>query len=175
MGAFVLRGPLSREHIQELMRSKRSSAAATATKFAGSMAKGNDSTSSSVRPIVPADIDEKFLQLAKTPRAGAKLIYRPAILGQASMHFVRATSDVTTGKIPVGWFPSPTRSRNPSGTSRSPFLRVYSSLARNRSPILFSPTCPRPLLRRRISSSGTRSSRSSCSATSKLPSFRARP
>jgi len=89
-----LRGPLSKEHIQELMRPKRSAAAATVTKFAGGAAKGDKSSGSSARPIVPADIDEKFLQCTKAPRAGAKTIYRPAILGQASMHFVRATSSV---------------------------------------------------------------------------------
>jgi len=89
-----LRGPLSREHIQDLMRDKRTAAAATSTKFAGSVAKGDKKSGSSARPIVPADIDEKFLQYSKAPRSGAKLIYRPAILGQASMHFVRATNMV---------------------------------------------------------------------------------
>jgi len=89
-----LRGPLSREHIQSLMSGKRSAAAATATKFAGSLSSGDKKSGASARPIVPADIDEKFLQYSKSPRSGAKLIYRPAILGQAAMHFVRATNNI---------------------------------------------------------------------------------
>ncbi len=87
-----LRGPLSREHIQLLMRDKRADAAATATKFASPVA-SDSSASTSTRPIVPANVVEKFA-LHQKPRAGAKLVYRPAILGQAAVHFVRATSDV---------------------------------------------------------------------------------
>jgi len=89
-----LRGPLSKEHIQILMQAKRSTAAANVTKFAGSLPKGDQQSGSAVRPILLADIDEKFLLCSKPPQAGCKKIYRPAILGQASTHFVRATNAV---------------------------------------------------------------------------------
>jgi hypothetical protein len=87
-----LRGPLSREHIQTLMREKRSAAAATSAKFASPVA-SDPSVPSTTRPIVPANVVERFA-LHEKPRPGSKLVYRPAIVGQASMHFVRATSDI---------------------------------------------------------------------------------
>ena len=126
-----LRGPLSREHIQELMRDKRTAAAATSTKFAGSIAKGDKKSGSSARPIVPADIDEKFLQYSKSPRTGSKLIYRPAILGQASLHFVRATNtidywDDTSLMLPVSE-EAPDPFWNPSVTISDGVLELGSS------------------------------------------------
>jgi hypothetical protein len=87
-----LRGPLSREHIQTLMREKRSAAAATSAKFASPVA-SDPSAPATTRPIVPANVVERFA-LHEKPRPGSKLVYRPAIVGQASMHFVRATSDI---------------------------------------------------------------------------------
>jgi hypothetical protein len=87
-----LRGPLSREHIQTLMRDKRTAAAATSSKFASPVA-SDPSAPSTTRPIVPANVVERFA-LHEKPRPGAKLVYRPAIVGQASMHFVRATNDI---------------------------------------------------------------------------------
>ncbi len=87
-----LRGPLSREHIQMLMREKRTAAAVTSTKFASPVS-SDPSAPSITRPIVPANVVERFA-LHEKPRPGSKLVYRPAIVGQASMHFVRATSDI---------------------------------------------------------------------------------
>ncbi len=74
------------------MNEKRSSMAGQVTKFAG--AASQSSGTASKRPILQAGIAECFLQLTATPRTGSKLVYRPAILGQASMHFVRATNNV---------------------------------------------------------------------------------
>jgi hypothetical protein len=88
-----LRGPLSKEHIQSLMRDKRTQAAATSAKFASPVGTSEASGPTKTRPIVPANVVEKFA-LHERPRQEAKLVYRPAILGQAGVHFVRATSDI---------------------------------------------------------------------------------
>jgi Bacterial protein of unknown function (DUF853) len=97
-----LRGPLSREHIKTLMADRRTK---STPKSAGSSASASDSApssssgspatqSSSSRPIVPADVNERFWVPNKVPKANSKTIYRPAILGQASLHFVRATASI---------------------------------------------------------------------------------
>jgi hypothetical protein len=88
-----LRGPLSRSHIQSLMDSKRSAAQSGSSKAAGASSHAG-TAKSGARPIVPADVTERFWFPRRTPASGNKVVYRPAVLAQASIHFVRATSEV---------------------------------------------------------------------------------
>ncbi len=87
-----LKGPLSRDEIQKLMKEKRAASAASIAKF--STAVSGDSQSkgpTDARPIVPANVEERFLLATKRLRDGAKQVYRPAVLGQSSLHYVQAS------------------------------------------------------------------------------------
>ena len=48
------------------------------------------------RPVLPAGIHEDFLDSADVRRALATVVYRPALLGRARMHYVDRTLDVDT-------------------------------------------------------------------------------
>lgn len=90
-----LRGPLSRDQISTLMAEKKNLASNKGS--AQSSARSTGSTSSAEsgsRPIVPADVTERFLIPTKISGPKNRLIYRPAILGQASIHFVKALANV---------------------------------------------------------------------------------
>ncbi len=82
-----LRGPLSRQQIQTLMDRKRSGTPTSST-IRSPISVSNSGT----RPIVPADVVEKFLHPTLRASTGSRMVYRPAILAQASLHFVKAAS-----------------------------------------------------------------------------------
>lgn len=48
----------------------------------------------SKRPVIPAAVTERFLEPSGRLLAGFRLVYRPAILGAGSLHYVRAAGDV---------------------------------------------------------------------------------
>ena len=96
-----LRGPLSREQIIRLMHEKRTAAKGSSgvvspnsspTIAATSAAKS--SAIDSNQPVVPGDVTQKFWQIQKFASPKAKLVYLPALLGQATVHFVRSSVDV---------------------------------------------------------------------------------
>lgn len=89
-----LRGPLSRDQISKLMAHKRKQPqpSASSRQAAGSLSTAGGE--SNTRPIVPADVTEKFLIPTKIAGAKARMIYRPAILSQSSIHFVKSSADV---------------------------------------------------------------------------------
>lgn len=103
-----LRGPLSRPEISSLMQSKKGAAAAKPTVSANQesaqvqipadpSATGNvSSKQASGPPIVPPGIDVRYIVPNKAFRASNRLEYRPALLANASIHFVRATGDIDT-------------------------------------------------------------------------------
>ncbi|MFY8201405.1 MAG: ATP-binding protein, partial [Pirellula staleyi] len=90
-----LRGPLSRDQISTLMAEKKNLAMnkRSAQSPASSNGRASDAESGS-RPILPADVTERFLFPTKVPGPKNRLIYRPAILGQASIHFVKSSANV---------------------------------------------------------------------------------
>lgn len=88
-----LRGPLSRQQIQALMRSRL--AATTTTSITSTESSSVVPTDSSgARPILPNDITELFWVPSRIAKNAAKIVYRPALLGQASQHFVKATNKI---------------------------------------------------------------------------------
>lgn len=89
-----LRGPLSRDQISKLMADKRKQPqpSASSRQAAGSLSTAGGE--SNTRPIVPADVTEKFLIPTKIAGAKARMVYRPAILSQSSIHFVKSSADV---------------------------------------------------------------------------------
>jgi len=94
-----LRGPLTREQISALMKERK---AASATTNSPSVEVKRESASgggtSDQRPVVPPDITERFLPLRAAIPTGGKLVYRPALLGVAKVHFAQAASGVDAWK-----------------------------------------------------------------------------
>ena len=86
-----LRGPLSRDQIGSLMADKRQ--ARLVSGVAASQPVTPDA-SSNQRPSVPPGIDEVFLTPCREPSGEERLVYRPAVMGLARVHFSKSTAKV---------------------------------------------------------------------------------
>jgi len=88
-----LRGPLTRAQIQRLTESAPipKAVSARASRPAAAPA-GAPAPASVPRPVAPPDAGESFVVPTSPPPAGSRLLYRPALLGAADLHFV-ATKD----------------------------------------------------------------------------------
>jgi len=99
-----LRGPLTREQIQTLMAPRKqatapatipvsvassSSAASSSSPSAVTSATvpSSSSAAGSARPVVPPDVPEFFVPRRARAQAGESLLYRPALLGVARLHY----------------------------------------------------------------------------------------
>lgn len=91
-----LRGPLSRDQISKLMSEKKRAAQSNGSgRSAGGAISGmGTAKNAGARPIVPTDVTEKFLIPSKVSGSKSKTIYRPAVLCQSSIHFVKSTAGV---------------------------------------------------------------------------------
>lgn len=94
-----LAGPLARDKIALLMQDRKrlktvsdSSGVETARSSSSTVSSAVSATPS--RPVVPNGVPEKFLVPTIRSDAGAKQIYRPAVYGEGSAHYVRASSDL---------------------------------------------------------------------------------
>ena len=86
-----LRGPLSRDQISKLMATKKKhQASSTSARVSASSSTGSNAESGT-RPILPNGVSEKFLVPTKISAAKNRVVYRPAILSQSSIHFVKST------------------------------------------------------------------------------------
>jgi hypothetical protein len=95
-----LAGPLARAQISELMapaKAARQSAASSAQESVDAAA------AQTARPIAPAGIEERFVAPERTPRDGARCVYRPAVLGRASLHYVRSSADLDLWRDEQRW------------------------------------------------------------------------
>jgi hypothetical protein len=87
-----LRGPLTRDQIATLMRSRTSAApagdsgAAAARPAMPTVGAASESTS---RPVLPPDVQQVFLPRRGKAAAGEKTVYRPALLGAAKLHYAQ--------------------------------------------------------------------------------------
>ena len=86
-----LAGPLARGQISKLMAPRREASAGKLDERKQSMAAD---IAAATRPVPPAGIDEQFLASTAMPEDGAKLVYRPALFNEASIHFVKSTADL---------------------------------------------------------------------------------
>lgn len=86
-----LAGPLARRQISDLMADRKEAAKAKREDESESIAKEPQAME---RPVVPSGIDERFLGLSQSADHGCKKVYRPALLGKASLHFVRSSADL---------------------------------------------------------------------------------
>jgi len=99
-----LAGPLTREQIRKLAPSADEASqanVASAQRAAGErspreavVSATTASASATTRPTTPAGISERFLPVEKLPAASEHLLYRPALLGVASLHYALAKADV---------------------------------------------------------------------------------
>jgi len=125
-----LRGPLTRNQIKILMdpvkaqMPKSQAPASQAPSFtapssgqvaaAAAPAQARQAAVPSGRPVIPPDVSQYFVP-ARGSQAGSNLLYRPAVLGVAQVHFMDAKSgidttddtaavtDITDDPIPVNW------------------------------------------------------------------------
>lgn len=98
-----LRGPLTRDQIRVLMEERQGAAAAEAVTSAPAESSvavpAATSLDTSIGPAVsagdvPAGIPQRYVSLPLPVPDGARVVYQPALLGMAQLHFVRASSHV---------------------------------------------------------------------------------
>ena len=109
-----LRGPLARQDIQKLMAGRKALASATpvAASTAASTAASSETPPSTsapsataptaaskpaiknARPIVAADVTERFIEPTRTPGPRDAIEYRPALMGKAACHYIKASADL---------------------------------------------------------------------------------
>jgi hypothetical protein len=93
-----LRGPLTRDQISRLMEGRKQTVPPPAVEIPAprkipSVAPDAAATESD-RPVVPPAIDEFFLPSSGRARAAGQLLYRPALFGVATLHYVKASADI---------------------------------------------------------------------------------
>ncbi|MCX5740445.1 MAG: ATP-binding protein, partial [Proteobacteria bacterium] len=90
-----LAGPLTRDQIRRITPPQTSEASAQR----GVAERSHQdvvasATTLPTRPTTPAGINERFLPIAQQPSSGEHLLYRPSLLGVASLHYALAKVDV---------------------------------------------------------------------------------
>lgn len=85
-----LRGPLTRQQIETLMTPVKAGdqASGSASRFSAPVA---ELAHDDARPVLDPGISELFFPIS---RSAEQIVYRPALLGQARVHFVDAKNDI---------------------------------------------------------------------------------
>jgi hypothetical protein len=86
-----LRGPLTRVQTQQLAGTRP---VPPATPSAPPPAPAVHAAPAAPRPVLPPEAGESFVVPTSPPSAGSTLLYRPAVLGAADLHFVSAKDAV---------------------------------------------------------------------------------
>jgi hypothetical protein len=86
-----LRGPLTREQIGRLMADRKLAIAPAAA--APVAVKG---TAASVPPVLPPDVVPAYVPIGRKVSRDAKIVYRPAVVGRARLHYVDAKAAIDT-------------------------------------------------------------------------------
>ncbi|MBI2480589.1 MAG: ATP-binding protein, partial [Planctomycetia bacterium] len=86
-----LRGPLSRDQIGSLMAAKKQARVESGAAASESM---TTAETPNQRPVLPPGIDEVYVAARREPRGGERLIYRPAVIGFARVHFSKSSDDI---------------------------------------------------------------------------------
>ena len=104
-----LRGPLTREQIQTLMGPRKqllpapadsrstsasSAAASVSPKSTSTSHLSATSTANSARPVMPPDVPEFFVPRRARSQAGESLLYQPALLGVARLHYAERKAGI---------------------------------------------------------------------------------
>jgi hypothetical protein len=85
-----LRGPLTRQQISQLMAEQKSASANENRKDKQKPAQGGTSE----RPVLPPEIAERFVSRRANLPQGASVVYHPALLGQAKVHFAQSATGI---------------------------------------------------------------------------------
>ncbi|MDG2221712.1 MAG: ATP-binding protein [Rubripirellula sp.] len=89
-----LAGPLARVQISRLMETRKAARKQQATR-SGETTESTSSVEPVVtRPVIPAGVEERFVCADRLPEKDAKLVYRPALCAEGTMHFIRASADL---------------------------------------------------------------------------------
>ena len=102
-----LRGPLTREQIGRLMADrKKTTPTRRASEGVSPAAASSAAAQSAERPVLPPDVTERFLSRRANLPQGASVLYRPALLGQAKLHFTQTAASIdvwqeATFQLPV--------------------------------------------------------------------------
>ncbi len=95
-----LRGPMTRNHIQDLMADKVAQYEQSQSPNRPGKEEVDDDekkkSPENVRPKLPKEATEFFLEPTEKVEDGERLIYRPAIFGSARLHFSKSTYKVDT-------------------------------------------------------------------------------
>ncbi len=87
-----LRGPLTRDQIASLMESRKAALpVSSATESSAPVVAG---ITEGQRPVLPPTVLEQFIPFRDRLPAGSHLVYRPALLGLAKVHFVQTTAGI---------------------------------------------------------------------------------
>ncbi len=91
-----LAGPLTREHIKRLTDERALSTPETGTvaPTTHSATPAEEERSQASRPMAPANIPERFLAVAHPPTDDERLVYRPSLAAEATLHYVSARAKV---------------------------------------------------------------------------------
>jgi hypothetical protein len=89
-----LRGPLTREQISRLMADRKGSKAKGASGQPATGAAKSDGAQTQDRPVLPPEVIERFAARRTNLPPGTSATYRPALLGQAKVHFAKTASSV---------------------------------------------------------------------------------
>ena len=97
-----LRGPLTREHIQKLMKEKKAESAAVLAEVSPAAAAIRPSGESvpvaaekePEKPMVPSEVSEQFVEVEARIGKKDRLVYRPALFAEGRLHFAKSTYKV---------------------------------------------------------------------------------
>jgi hypothetical protein len=96
-----LRGPLQREQIQRLMAPRKSAATAAPAPAAAEALRPPTppdpafaAAGGGARPMLPPEIEERFVPASRPVGDRSRLVYRPRLLARARVHFVKAAASV---------------------------------------------------------------------------------
>jgi hypothetical protein len=87
-----LRGPMTRDQIQRLMAPRLTTPAGPALAGAPAPAATPAAPAGGDRPMIPPGIEELFL--SARPGTGAKLVYRPGLIGMGQAHYVQKKNEI---------------------------------------------------------------------------------
>lgn len=89
-----LRGPLTGEHIEKLMASRKTLATSSPGSVSTGAAAAPELSQAGTHPVLPPDIVELFVQRRSALANGARLVYRPGLFGASRVHFENRTAGV---------------------------------------------------------------------------------
>ncbi|HZL88509.1 MAG TPA: ATP-binding protein, partial [Pirellulaceae bacterium] len=97
-----LRGPLTREQIATLMAPRKTAMAKSAPPASEVQSSSSPATPAAAaaaqRPVLPPEIVERFVPRNGLVPSGGKVLYRPAVLGSAKVHFAQSAARIDVWK-----------------------------------------------------------------------------